>query len=76
MGRLASIRPARWLGVRIYGIYVWHGIVLLVCAPAILAQQGLQAKIVGTFASALAIGAGIVSYRFLERPFLRRASKI
>ena len=74
--RLASIRPARWLGVRIYGIYVWHGIVLLVCAPAILAQQGLQAKIVGTFASALAIGAGIVSYRFLERPFLRRASKI
>lgn len=68
--RLASVKPLRWLGIRIYGIYVWHGIVLLIWAPLILSQYGLERKIIGLVASIMAIGAGIASYRFLEQRFL------
>ncbi len=71
--RLFSMKWSQWLGLRIYGIYVWHGIVLLMCAPMILGAYGLERRIIGTVASALAIGAGLLSYRFLEQRFLRSA---
>ena len=71
--RLFSMKWAQWLGLRIYGIYVWHGIVLLMCAPAILGAYGMQRRLIGTAASVLAIGAGLLSYRFLEQRFLRSA---
>ncbi len=71
--RLFSLKWFQWLGIRIYGIYVWHGIVLLMCAPMILDAYGLQRRIIGTVASVLAIGAGLLSYRYLEQRFLRSA---
>ncbi len=71
--RLFSMKWCQWLGLRIYGIYVWHGIVLLMCAPMILGAYGLERRIIGTAASALAIGAGLLSYKFLEMRFLRSA---
>ncbi|MCO5317755.1 MAG: acyltransferase [Microthrixaceae bacterium] len=61
----------RWLGERSYGIYLWHAIVLPICAPAILAASGPTRRVLGLVASAIAVGVGILSYRFLERRFLR-----
>ena len=71
--RLFSMKWCQWLGLRIYGIYVWHGIVLLMCAPMILGAYGLERRLIGTAASVLAICAGLLSYRFLEQRFLRSA---
>lgn len=63
--------PAKWLGERSYGIYLWHAIVLPICAPAILAASGMTRRLLGFVASAIAVGVGILSYRFIEQRFLR-----
>lgn len=69
--RILSLYPIRWLGQRAYGVYVWHGVVLLSCAPIILSFHGMQRRLVGLFVSVFAIAAGVASYRFLEQRFLR-----
>lgn len=73
--RLFSIRPARWLGQRAYGVYVWHGIVLLLCAQMILSVYGMQRRIIGTIVAGVAIGAGVLSYKYLELRFLKPKTK-
>jgi len=65
--KIFTIAPARWLGIRAYSIYVWHGVVLLMCAPLILNSYGLQRAIIATVASCLAIGAGVLSHHYLDR---------
>lgn len=69
--RLLSARPLRYLGARSYGIYLWHVPVVLPFLGLIDNAVGVQKLVVGLFVSALGILAGMASYRFVERPFLR-----
>jgi peptidoglycan/LPS O-acetylase OafA/YrhL len=61
----------RWLGVRSYGIYLWHIPVLLPFLPLISDSYGMRRLVVGLVGAAAGVGAGILSFRFIERPFLR-----
>jgi peptidoglycan/LPS O-acetylase OafA/YrhL len=61
--------PMRWLGVRSYGIYLWHWPVFMVTRPELDVPFG------GVPLLALRLGITIVladlSYRFVERPIRR-----
>lgn len=69
--RLLGIKPLRWLGVRSYGIYLWHVPVLLPFLTVLSTSYGSRRLVLGVFVGALGILAGAASYRFVERPFLR-----
>jgi peptidoglycan/LPS O-acetylase OafA/YrhL len=66
---LLGAAPLRWVGVRSYGLYLWHWPILLIVAPepgwmgGAYAVFGLQVALTGVIAAA--------SYRWLETPIRR-----
>jgi lysophospholipase L1-like esterase len=68
-GRVLGCRPLRWLGVRSYGIYLWHYPVIVLTTPANatedLARAGWQ--------TAVTIVVAAVSWRYIEEPIRRGA---
>jgi peptidoglycan/LPS O-acetylase OafA/YrhL/lysophospholipase L1-like esterase len=64
VGQALGCRPLRWIGVRSYGIYLWHYPVIVLTSPANsgedLARAGLQV--------AATIGLAALSWRFVEEP--------
>ena len=70
LNRMFTWKPMSWLGLRTYGIYLWHVIPLLIILPAMQNTFGVTKLILGLIGSALGILLGIGSYRFIERRFL------
>jgi peptidoglycan/LPS O-acetylase OafA/YrhL len=62
--------PARWLGRRSYGLYLWHFPVLSVAINQVPARVPLAARDLLGVAVSLVVAAG--SYRLIEAPFLCR----
>ena len=69
LGRAFGVSALVWLGVRSYGIYLWHWPVLMLTrgdqdvpfdGPALVAMQ-----------VALTVGVAALSYHYVERPFRR-----
>jgi peptidoglycan/LPS O-acetylase OafA/YrhL len=64
LGRLLGWRPLRWVGVRSYGIYLWHYPVIVLTTPAsggeTLARAALQVT--------ASVAAAALSWRFVEEP--------
>jgi peptidoglycan/LPS O-acetylase OafA/YrhL len=68
---LLGLRPLRWIGVRSYGIYLWHWPVFMVTRPQ------LDVSIEGLPLLALRLAVTVVladiSYRYVETPIRRGA---
>jgi peptidoglycan/LPS O-acetylase OafA/YrhL len=65
LGRVLSFGPLRWIGVRSYGIYLWHVPIVVLTTPAAdhginLGRDALQ--VAATFLVAA------LSWRFVEQP--------
>ncbi|MBU7315503.1 acyltransferase family protein [Paenibacillus oleatilyticus] len=73
LGRILGCQPLRWLGVRSYGIYLWHYPVIVLTGPPSgsdgisLARAALQLT--------ATIGLAALSWKFVEEPIRRRGVK-
>jgi hypothetical protein len=76
----ASLRPGwlskilgrpgmRWLGQRSYGIYLWHWPVVIMLRPRVDVAWSAMVTVPLTIALSLVLGE--LSFRLVERPFLR-----
>jgi peptidoglycan/LPS O-acetylase OafA/YrhL len=71
-GRVLGWRPLRWLGVRSYGIYLWHYPVIVLTSPPLGGSMTAVHAVAVTLGS-VAIAA--MSWRFVEEP-IRRGSAL
>jgi peptidoglycan/LPS O-acetylase OafA/YrhL len=62
-GRILGWKPLRWVGVRSYGIYLWHFPIIVLTTPA----RGEDARI-RVLQLAAIIGCAALSWRFVEEP--------
>jgi peptidoglycan/LPS O-acetylase OafA/YrhL len=66
---LLSLPPLRWLGVRSYGIYLWHWPVIALTV-AVLGRQPGNAGL-WIIEAAAAIGLAAASWKWIETPIMR-----
>ena len=64
IGRALGWRPLRWLGVRSYGIYLWHYPIIVLTTPV----GGRETVARGAFQVAASIGVAELSWRYIEEP--------
>jgi lysophospholipase L1-like esterase len=64
VGTALGWRPLRWIGVRSYGIYLWHFPVIVLTTPANSAEDLPRAAV----QIAASIGLAALSWRFVEEP--------
>src|ERR671921_358923 len=61
-------RPLRWLGVRSYGIYLWHYPIIVLTAPGPQQRTSLALEVLQLVAT---IVVAALSWRFFEEPIRR-----
>ena len=66
---MTSLPPLRWLGIRSYGIYLWHWPVIAL-AGAIVGARANSAWM-WFIEAAVSIGLACLSWQFVETPILR-----
>ncbi len=66
-GRILGWQPLRWLGVRSYGIYLWHFPIIVLTTPA----DGRETLTRSALQVAATIGCAELSWRYLEEPIRR-----
>ena len=64
VGAALGWKPLRWIGVRSYGIYLWHYPVIILTSPANSAEDLPRAAL----QVAASIGIAALSWRFVEEP--------
>jgi peptidoglycan/LPS O-acetylase OafA/YrhL len=70
VGAALGCRPLRWIGVRSYGIYLWHYPIIVLTAPAGSAGNPVSVvRAVAVVAGTVAIAA--LSWKFVEEPIRR-----
>ncbi|KEQ23835.1 acyltransferase [Paenibacillus tyrfis] len=72
LGRILGCRPLRWLGVRSYGIYLWHYPVIVLTSPA--GGDGISLTSAALQLTAT-IGLAALSWKFVEEPIRRGGMK-
>jgi len=66
LGRMLGVEPLRWVGVRSYGIYLWHFPIIVLTTPGGVANGAEPLRELLQVAAILAIAA--LSWRFVEEP--------
>jgi peptidoglycan/LPS O-acetylase OafA/YrhL len=77
--RVLDNGPMRWLGERSYGLYLWHQAVIIQLVGTGVNLQHSTGRTSVLFVETLALSLFLASltYRFVERPFLRlRAERV
>jgi peptidoglycan/LPS O-acetylase OafA/YrhL/lysophospholipase L1-like esterase len=64
IGRALGWRPLRWIGIRSYGIYLWHYPIIVLTTPASGAETLLRA----TLQVVASVVVAALSWRFVEEP--------
>ena len=64
LGVVLGWRPLRWVGVRSYGIYLWHYPIIVLTTPA----DGRESILREALQVAAAFGVAALSWRFVEEP--------
>src|SRR5215218_610554 len=70
LGVTVGCAPLRWLGVRSYGIYLWHWPIIVLTAPGLQQKPSLSLQILQVAAT---IAVAALSWRFVEEPIRRGA---
>ncbi len=71
IGRIIGLPPLRWLGLRSYGIYLWHWPVLVVAKHHV--DVPIDWPLLAAVSLAITIVLADLSYRFVELPIRRGA---
>jgi peptidoglycan/LPS O-acetylase OafA/YrhL len=74
VGRALAWRPLRWLGMRSYGIYLWHWPVIAI--TAVLAGRASDTAGVRVIETAIPIALAAGSWRWIEEPILRSGLRV
>jgi peptidoglycan/LPS O-acetylase OafA/YrhL len=75
--RVPSWLVSPWLlffGQISYGLYLWHEVLIDVIGQE-LGLSGVRGVATGTASAFLAIPIAVLSYRFVEQPFLQRKAR-
>ncbi|HEY2518637.1 MAG TPA: acyltransferase family protein [Streptosporangiaceae bacterium] len=64
VGQVLGARPLRWIGVRSYGIYLWHYPIIVLTTPA----SGHVSFVRGTLQLTASILAAALSWKYIEEP--------
>jgi peptidoglycan/LPS O-acetylase OafA/YrhL len=70
LGRVLGWGPLRWVGVRSYGIYLWHAPIIILTTPAI--NRGVN-PIRATLQVTVTVAIAALSWRYVEEPIRRGA---
>jgi peptidoglycan/LPS O-acetylase OafA/YrhL len=68
-GRVLGSEPLRWLGVRSYGIYLWHYPIIVLTSPANSTENLTRAAL----QTAATIAVAALSWRYVEEPIRQGA---
>ena len=72
LGVAVGWAPLRWIGVRSYGIYLWHWPIIVLTAPSLDQRPTLSLQVLQVAAT---IVVAALSWRFVEEPIRRGAHR-
>jgi peptidoglycan/LPS O-acetylase OafA/YrhL len=70
LGVAVGWAPLRWIGVRSYGIYLWHWPIIVLTAPSLDQKPTLTLQVIQVAATIIVAA---LSWRFVEEPIRRGA---